>query len=295
MNTHTNISFSKMNGLGNDFVIIDARANGVALNTSHVRHLAARDNKLTQGCDQLLVIQPARGTGDVFMQIFNQDGSEVAACGNGTRAVAAYMAQKHGQVEVAIETLGGVLQAHTQADGDNYHPQVRMPLPQFNWRDIPLSQAPETTASVAMHQQLPNGFMVNVGNPHAVFFLDTTPGATAAMAAQYGPELETDGLFPERANINFAMLVGDNILRLDTWERGVGLTAACGTGACATAIAAIESALVDGPRVTIRPPANDDDNDNDVIHITYRPGKELIMAGPVRFDFDAQAPIEPSQ
>lgn len=284
-----------MNGLGNDFVIIDERTNNVALDAAHIRVLAARDNSLTQGCDQLLIIQPARGDGDVFMQIFNQDGSEVAACGNGTRAVAAYLAQKHGQTEVAIETLGGLLQAHTRLNNGDHHPQVRMPLPQFDWRDIPLSRAPETTASVAMNQYLPNGFMVNVGNPHAVFFLDAKRGATATMAAQYGPMLETDALFPERANINFAMLVGDNILRLDTWERGVGLTAACGTGACATAIAAIETALVDGPTVTIRPPANSDDNDHEVIHITYRPGEELVMAGPVRFDFDAETPIEPSR
>ncbi len=295
MTTNTTISFSKMNGLGNDFVIIDARQDGVALTPAHVQHLAARDHPLTQGCDQLLIIQPARLAGDVFMQIFNQDGSEVAACGNGTRAVAAYLAQKHGQAEVTIETLGGVLEAHTQLVDGDYYPQVRMPLPHFNWRDIPLSEAPATTASVTMAAHLPTGFMVNVGNPHAVFFVDTAPGATAAMAAQYGPSLETHSLFPERANINFAMRVGDNILRLDTWERGVGLTAACGTGACATAIAAIEKTLVDGPTVTIRPPANTDDNDKDIIEITYRPGKELIMAGPVRFDFDAETTIEPSR
>ncbi|CAI8236016.1 MAG: Diaminopimelate epimerase [Alphaproteobacteria bacterium] len=274
MSETRSIAFSKMNGLGNDFVIIDARDNGLSLSGDDVRALAARNNAQTKGCDQLLVLQPPRGAGDVFMQIFNADGGEVEACGNGTRAVAAYLARS-GLATMEIDTLGGTLAcAATLADA-NARAQVAMPLPQIG-------------APINLHKDLPAALPVNIGNPHAVIFVET---GTAGLAAQYGFQLERHKAFPDNANINFASLQGDNILRLDTWERGVGLTKACGTGACASAVAAVTQELCAAGDVTVRPPFNQDDNDTDVLIIDYRPESHVLMHGPVAFEFDGEATL----
>jgi len=268
------IAFTKMNGLGNDFVIIDARDNALSLSGDDVRALAAREHVQTKGCDQLLVIHPPRNSGDVFMQIFNADGSEVEACGNGTRAVAAFLARNN-MAAVTIETLGGSLACTaTRADGQA-SAQVAMPLPQIG-------------APTSLHPDLPEALPVNVGNPHAVIFVAT---GTAGLAAQYGFQLERHQAFPENANINFASLQGENVLRLDTWERGVGLTKACGTGACATAIAAITQGLCAAGEVIVRPPYNQDDNDADILTIDYRPESHVLMRGPVAFEFDGEASL----
>ena len=274
MNANTAIAFTKMNGLGNDFVIIDARDSTLTLSSDDVRALAAREHVQTQGCDQLLVVHPPRQNGDCFMQIFNADGSEVEACGNGTRAVAAFMA-RHGQAAPTIETLGGTLACQSQVNGDRATTAVAMPLPQIG-------------APLSLHQNLPEALPVNVGNPHGVIFIEA---GTAGMAAQYSFQLEHHAAFPQRANINFASLQGDNLIRLDTWERGVGLTKACGTGACATAVAAITQGLCAPGAVTIRPPFNQDDNETDVLVIDYQPDTHLLMRGPVQFDFVGQAQV----
>ena len=183
------IAFTKMNGLGNDFVIIDARDNALSLSGDDVRALAARAHAQTQGCDQLLVIHSPRNSGDVFMQIFNADGGEVEACGNGTRAVAAYLAHK-GMAAVKIETLGGILACTATLADRQASAQVSMTLPQIG-------------APISLHQDLPAALPVNIGNPHAVIFVAT---GTAGLAAQYGFQLERHKAFPERANINFASL-----------------------------------------------------------------------------------------
>ena len=270
MSDTSTIAFTRMNGLGNDFIIIDARERPLALTAEQVCALAARDNAVTQGCDQLLVIHPPRGGGDAFMQIFNADGSEVEACGNGARAVAAYLA-RDGIDRMRLETLGGDLSARVT----DAQVSVNMPLPQFE-------------NGLSLHKDLPDAYFIDMGNPHAVIFVET---GTAGLAAQYGFQLERHKNFSERANINFASLKGDNIIRLDTWERGVGLTQACGTGACATAVAAIESGLCSAGQVRIRPPYNKDDNDEDVIVIDYLPSSHLTMRGPVCFEFDAEVSL----
>ena len=268
------IAFTKMNGLGNDFVIIDARDNALSLSGDDVRALAARAHAQTQGCDQLLVIHSPRNSGDVFMQIFNADGGEVEACGNGTRAAAAYLAHK-GMAAVKIETLGGILACTATLADRQASAQVSMTLPQIG-------------APISLHQDLPAALPVNIGNPHAVIFVAT---GTAGLAAQYGFQLERHKAFPERANINFASLQGDNILRLDTWERGVGLTKACGTGACASAIAAVTQGLCAAGEVIVRPPFNRDDNGTDVLTIDYQPESHVLMRGPVAFEFDGEATL----
>ena len=268
------IAFTKMNGLGNDFVIIDARDKALSFAGDDVRALTARAHAQTQGCDQLLVIHPPRNSGDAFMQIFNADGGEVEACGNGTRAVAAYLAQK-GMAAVKIETLGGILACTTNLADRQASAQVSMTLPQIG-------------APISLHQDLPEALPVTIGNPHAVIFVET---GTAGLAAQYGFQLESHKAFPERANINFASQQGDNILRLDTWERGVGLTKACGTGACASAIAAVTQGRCAAGEVIVRPPFNQDDNDMHVLTIDYQPESHVLMRGPVAFEFEGEASL----
>ena len=268
------IAFTKMNGLGNDFVIIDARDNGLSLSGADVRTLAAREHGQTQGCDQLLMLHPPRDSGDAFMQIFNADGGEVEACGNGTRAMAAFLAQR-GMADAQIETLGGVLHCQATLTDKAARAQVAMPLPQIG-------------GPISLHQDLPEALPVTIGNPHAVIFVAT---GTGGLAAQYGFQLERHQAFPDKANINFASLQSDNILRLDTWERGVGLTKACGTGACASAVAAVTQGLCAAGEVIVRPPFNQDDNDTHVLTIDYQPESHLLMRGPVAFEFDGEASL----
>ena len=291
------IAFTKMNGLGNDFVVIDARRENARLGAAEVRALAARDHAVTNGCDQLLILHPPRNTGDVFMQIFNADGSEVEACGNGARAVAAYLARL-GTSEPVIETLGGTLHARTKTQSEtNIFPAIIMPIPRRHWQDIPLAEAMPDTSCITLHRDLPPAFMVNVGNPHAVIFVES---GTAGLAAQYGFELERNRLLQHGANINFAACTGDNIIELDTWERGAGLTQACGTGACATAVAAFHLGKIQNHNneFRIEPPCareqskdkarNQSDIDNSIsaeILVNYD-GTSLTQQGPVEFEFD---------
>ena len=274
MSTPRTLAFAKMNGLGNDFVIIDARDTPLALSADEVRLLAGRDHPATKGCDQLLVIHAPRRGGDAFMQIFNADGGEVEACGNGARAVAAFLAQ-HGHAEARLETLGGLLACRSETDGKAARVSIDMPRPEIG-------------APLALHDALPAALPVDVGNPHGVLFVD---GGTAEKAAQYGPELERHAAFPHRANINFATLAAPQTLRLDTWERGAGLTLACGTGACATAAAAVHQGLCDAGDVHVRPPFNRDDNDADIITVTVQPGRSLTMRGPAAFEFAAETTL----
>jgi diaminopimelate epimerase len=273
MASKTHIAFRKMNGLGNAFVVIDARTHPLALTGDDARALADAANPATKGCDQVLLIHPSReaNADAVFMQIFNADGGEVEACGNGARAVAAFLA-KDSRSQVTLETLGGVLHCSTQVDADTAQVSIHMPLPIFG-------------APVSLHADLPDALPVNMGNPHGVFFIETD---TQAHAADIGPALEHHAVFPEGANINFARLAAPQVLRLDTWERGAGLTLACGTGACATAAAAVHSQLCEPGAITVRPPFNQDDNAQDVLVIEYQPDTHLIMTGPAQFEFSGE-------
>ena len=273
MAQETHIAFCKMNGLGNAFVVIDARTHSFALTGDDARALANAANSATKGCDQVLILHPSRKADEpaVFMQIFNADGGEVEACGNGARAVASFLARE-GHPQVTLETLGGTLQCSTQLDADMAQVSIQMPLPIFG--------APET-----LRADLPDAVPVNMGNPHGVLFVDTD---TKALASDIGPALETHAAFPDGANINFARLAAPQTLRLDTWERGAGLTLACGTGACASAAAAVHSQVCAPGAITVRPPFNQDDNAHDVMVIDYQPDTHLIMTGPAQFEFDGE-------
>lgn len=262
-------SFAKMHGLGNDFVVIDAREDAVDLNVARVRAIANRHTGI--GCDQLILIG-ASSRADLSMRIFNADGSEVSACGNATRCIPLFVGRG-----VTIETAAGLLDASMDGNGVS----VDMGMPRFQWDEIPLSYAMDTLDMPTSWEDLPPPVCVNVGNPHVIFFVDDLGSVDTA---RLGVLIETDPLFPERVNVNFAQLMGDHHIRLVVWERGAGLTQACGTGACATAVAAIRRGIGTGP-VTVTLPGGD-------LVIDWRPGGSIRMTGPATHVFDGEADWE---
>jgi len=241
----------KMHGAGNDFVILDGRTRALGLTTARVRHLA--DRRLGIGCDQLISLEPGRDGADVFMRIHNPDGSEAGACGNATRCVASLIGLETGQDRVVIRTISGDLPSVLHPDGSV---TVDLGAPRLGWDQVPLAEPMDT-----LHLPLADGTVADpaacsIGNPHATFFVDNI--ASTAVAT-LGPRFETDEIFPDRANIGFAEIVSPDRIRLRVWERGAGLTLACGSGACATLVNAVRRGLtgrraemiLDGGRLTI--------------------------------------------
>ncbi|MGB3470049.1 MAG: diaminopimelate epimerase [Erythrobacter sp.] len=236
------LPFIKMHGLGNDFVVLDGREQSLPEMTVRAARALA-DRREGIGCDQVIVLETSE-TADFRMRIFNSDGGEVEACGNASRAVALL----HG-APAHVETGGGVIALEPSEKGAS----VDMGAPRFDWDAIPLAY-PMDTAAMPVGWPMEDGSLegpaaVNVGNPHVVFFVED---ADAVDLSAIGPVIETDPLFPQAINVNVASLAGENHLTLHVWERGAGLTRACGTGACATAVAAIARGLVQSPvRVTL--------------------------------------------
>ncbi len=225
------IPFVKMHGLGNDFVVLDARRDTLIPVTNDLARSLA-DRRTGIGCDQLILLE-ASGNADFRMRIFNNDGSEVESCGNAARAVALL----HGE-PCRIETNGGIIAA-SPADGGI---AVDMGKPRFAWDEIPLAYAMDSESMPVAWEDLENPIAVNVGNPHVVFFMDD---ADAVELDRLGPQIEHDAIFPDRVNVNVAQIVNRKAILLRVWERGAGLTRACGTGACATAVAAMKKGLTD--------------------------------------------------
>ena len=256
--------FHKMHGLGNDFVVFDARTHDLTLTGDQVRALADRHRGI--GCDQLIVMRPSQSA-DFAMQIFNHDGSEVSACGNATRCVVALAGR-----DVTIETGAGLLYGKL-ADGSV---TIDMGRPGLEWDAVPLAYAMDTLNMPVGWEDLADPAAVSMGNPHVIFFVDDI---TAVDLARLGPLIEHDPLFPERVNVNIAHIADDGI-HLRVWERGAGLTLACGTGACATAVAAIRRKLVTGP-VAVHLPGG-------TLTIDWQPGGTVTMAGPATHVFTGE-------
>jgi diaminopimelate epimerase len=257
------IPFIKMHGLGNDFVVLDGRETALPAITPAIAR-ALGDRRTGIGFDQLVLLEPS-ATHDFRVRFFNVDGSEVGACGNGSRAVALL----HGAPAV-VETGGGPIALEPLAGGA----RVDMGAPRFDWDKIPLAYPIDTVTMPVGWDSLEGPMAVNVGNPHVIFFVEDTD---AVALETLGPIIEHDPLFPERVNVNVASLAGPDHLKLRVWERGAGLTRACGTGACATAVAAIRRALACSPvRVTL--PGGD-------LSITWSPGGTILMSGPAAESF----------
>ncbi len=270
-------AFTKMHGLGNDFVVVDARARPFPLDQRLAAAIA--DRKHGVGCDQLIILEPAEDGADVRMRIRNADGGEVEACGNASRCVASVMAQELGRPEVEIETLGARLRATAHADGTV---TVNMGPARLDWRDIPLVQESDTLHLELAVGSLGDPVAVNVGNPHCVFFVED---AEAVPLAELGPQVEHHALFPERCNVPVTQILPDGSLRTRVWERGVGITRACGTGACA--------ALVAAARRGLSPRSNEVCLDGGPLKIDWLESGEVLMTGPVatafQGEFDAAA------
>ncbi len=261
------LRFHKMHGLGNDFVVIDARDGGAAIDADRARAIA--DRRTGIGCDQVILIEPS-DVADVRMRIWNPDGSEVESCGNATRCVVLHEGR-----DISIETKGGLLAGAL----NGAEASVDMGAPRFGWEDIPLAYPLDTAELPVAWEDLDAPFAINVGNPHVIFFVDD---ADAVDLERLGPIIEHDPLFPQRVNVNVASRHGD-ALRLRVWERGAGLTLACGTGACATAVAAIRRGLVSSP-VEVRLPGG-------ALTIAWAPGGAIRMTGPATHVFSGEADL----
>jgi diaminopimelate epimerase len=268
--------FIKMHGLGNDFVVIDARDRALALSAAEASAIADRRSGI--GCDQLLILEkPAKpNLADVFMRILNSDGSESGACGNGTRCVADLLMREMGRDKLVIETTAGLLDAERATGG---RISVDMGLAKLDWRDIPLKEACDTNHVPLALGPLKDPVAVNMGNPHAVFFVDDV--AKIDLAA-LGPVLEHHAIFPERANIEVAQLIGPDKIRLRVWERGAGITLACGSGACATAVAASRRGLTGRKAIIVL--------ERGELEIEWLKDGHVLMTGPVAVSFTGVLP-----
>jgi len=256
-----------MHGLGNDFVIIDARKEPFEVTPLLARAIA--DRRTGVGCDQLIVLEPS-DRADVRMRIWNSDGGEVESCGNAMRCVVQLTDAR------TIDSNGGLLQ------GENLGAEVEVAIgePRFEWDEIPLAYPLDTSALPMAWDGLGQPQALSVGNPHLVFFVDDV---NSVPLEELGPTIENDAVFPDRINVNVAEVGGDGI-RLRTWERGAGLTLACGTGACATAVAAIRSRRSTSPLKVTMPGGS--------LTIAWEKGQSIRMRGTATYVFDGELVLE---
>jgi diaminopimelate epimerase len=262
--------FEKMHGLGNDFVIVDARREPFDVTPSLAKAIA--DRRTGVGCDQLIVLEPSKSA-DLRMRIWNSDGGEVESCGNATRCVVQLTGAKR------IDSDGGLL------EGEDLGGEVEVSIgePKFAWDEIPLAYPADTNPLPMAWDELGNPVALNVGNPHLVFFV---PDAREVPLEELGPRIENDPAFPERINVNVATYVHD-CLKLRTFERGAGETLACGTGACASAIAAIATKRAQSPvRV---------DMTGGSLTIEWSPGQPVRMRGAATHVFEGELDLEALQ
>ncbi|MDY0873962.1 diaminopimelate epimerase [Dongia rigui] len=248
----TIVPFLKMHGLGNDFVVLDARKQKLDLTVKQRQRLA--DRHMGVGFDQMVTLEnPVSAGADVFMRLHNADGSEARACGNATRCIAARIMGEKGHGNVVIETVSGLLAAEAIGNG---HIAVDMGPAHLDWQDIPVAAACDTLHMPVALGPVSDPVGVNVGSSHAVFFVDDVNAIDLPLI---GPQLENHSFFPNRANIEFAQIIGPDRIRMRVWERGAGITLACGSGACGTLVAAARRGLtsrkgeviVDGGTLTI--------------------------------------------
>ena len=230
-------AFVKMHGLGNDFVVLDARDTAVDMNAAKAKAIA--DRHLGVGCDTVVLILPSGAQTDAAVQFFNADGSESEACFNATRCVARLLMDERGLTRVKLSTKGGLLTGH---DAGKTQVTLDVGAPKLDWQQIPLARETDTTEfPLDIGGTVLPASAVSMGNPHCVLFV---PDAQNAPVTQLGPRIETLPFFPNRTNVEFAQVLGRDRIRMRVWERGVGVTMACGSGACATAVAAIRRGFV---------------------------------------------------
>jgi len=265
-----------MNGLGNEIVVVDLRGRAEAFTPAAARAVGRRGSPRF---DQMMVLHNPATTGtDAYVRIYNVDGSEVAACGNGMRCVSWVVAEETGRQALKFETRAGVLEARVTDAG---RISVDMGAPRFGWRDIPLARPFEDTRAIDLTVEQADGptlrspSAANIGNPHAVFWVEDIG---AYDLGRLGPQLETHPLFPERANISLAHVTSPRSITLRTWERGAGLTRACGSAACAAAVCAVRKGLTER-NVTVMLPGGP-------LGIEWRADDRIWMTGPVELEHE---------
>ena len=278
MTQGSTLIFQKMNGLGNEIVVLDMRASSAKVTAVQARTVGEQPQT---HFDQMMVVYAPRTSGtDAFLQIFNIDGSQSGACGNGTRCVAAMLAKETGRRDFVFETTAGLLTA-SQTDNGNF--TIDMGKPKFGWQDIPLVEAFHDTRTVELqigpidNPILHTPSVVNVGNPHCIFWVDDV---NRFDLGRIGPMLEHHRLFPEGANISLAHVTSHGSLTLRVWERGAGLTKACGTAACAAVVAAVRKRLT-GREVVVTLPGGP-------LHIAWRSDDHILMTGPSEFEYEGR-------
>lgn len=267
------MNYIKMNGLGNNFIVLDGRQNPLNLTEAQIVNINRPNDNL--GYDQLLSIEPSQRA-DIFMGIWNNDGSEVAACGNGTRAVALAYMDETGLDKISIETKAGILKAVRK---DTSLVEIDMGEPKLDWQSIPLSERMDTITMELQIGPIDNPILwgpggVSMGNPHCVFIVDDINNAPVT---EMGPIIEHHPLFPERANIGFAQIIDKETIRLKVWERGVGMTKACGTGACAALVASHRKMLVKNKAKLIL-------DGGELLIEWRRSDNHVYMTGPAEYD-----------
>jgi diaminopimelate epimerase len=271
-------AFLKMHGLGNDFVVFDARDSAFALTALQIRKVA--DRHFGIGCDTVVVIRPGGAAADAAVQFFNADGAEAESCGNATRCVARLLLDERGLARVKLSTKGGLVVC---SDAGKGLVTLDMGEPQVEWAQVPLASAVDT-ANFPL--DIGGGTIpasaVSMGNPHCVLFV---PDAEQAPVTALGPKIETLPLFPNKVNVEFAQVLDQSRIRMRVWERGVGVTLACGTGAAATAVAAARRGLT-GRKVEIT-------LDGGTLQIEWREAdNHVLMTGPTAMPFRGRVNLD---
>ena len=258
-------AFLKMHGLGNDFVVFDARENALPIFADTIRKLA--DRHFGIGCDTVVVIRPGGAAADASLSFYNADGQESESCGNATRCVARLLMDERGLARVKLETRGGLVVC---GDAGKGLVSVDMGEPELDWKKIPLASERDTTNfTLEIGSSSVPVSAASMGNPHCVMFV---PDAASAPVTLLGPKIETLPLFPNRVNVEFAQVLDQGRIRMRVWERGVGVTLACGTGACATLVAAARRGLTGRKAELIL--------DGGSLFIEWRDDNHVIMTGP---------------
>ncbi len=263
--------FIKMHGLGNDFVVLDGRQAPIQLSADQAAAVA--DRRRGTGCDQVIVLQPPKNTiADFHARFLNADGGESMACGNGTRCVAAMVMDETAKNHLIVETGAGLLDAERQANG---LVSVDMGPAKLDWREIPLTDPVDTLHVPAGSGPLDDAVCVGLGNPHAVYFVDD---AEAVQIKVFGPVIEQHKMFPQFTNVEVVHVTDAGALRMRVWERGAGVTQACGSGACATLVAAVRRGLIDGRKADVIV-------DGGTLTVEWLPDNHVLLTGPVATSF----------
>jgi diaminopimelate epimerase len=276
MGSALNMRFRKMNGLANEIVVVDLRGSGRVLREDEARLIAAQPRS---HFDQLMALHdPVSDGTDAFVRIYNSDGSPAGACGNGTRCIGWIVAQETGRKHIKFETSAGILDVQVESMD---RITVDMGEPRFGWAEIPLAHPVADTLGIDLQigpvdrPVLSRPSVVNVGNPHAVFWVDDVE---AVDLARFGPLLERHPIFPDRANISLARVTGPHSIRVRTWERGAGLTRACGSAACAVLVCAARTGRSER-RAEVTLPGG-------TLEVEWTASNRILMTGPAAFEYE---------